>query len=79
MCDVMLLFSVSNAGREIGLGDGKYDCRHRDCEEHVDPLVDCQMVFVTGLGVSYLVLICLACNSSQYHRYVIFTCHVQMA
>jgi hypothetical protein len=48
MCDVMLLFAASIAGKEIRLGDGKYDCRHRDCEERVDPLVDCRMLFVTG-------------------------------
>jgi hypothetical protein len=79
MCDVMLLFSVSIAGREIRFGDGKYECRHSNCEELIDPLVDCQLVFVTDHGVSYLVLICLACNSYQYHWYVIFTCHEQMA
>ena len=67
MCVVMLLLSVPIAGREIRLGDSKYDCRHRDCEERDDPLVDCKMVFVTGHGISYLVLICLACNSSECH------------
>ena len=41
--------------------------RHRDCEECVDPLVDCQIVFVTRHGISYLVLICLPCNSSDYY------------
>ena len=62
MCVVMLLLSVSTAGREIRLRDGKYDCSHRDCEEHVG-LSD----GVTGRGISYLVLICLACNSSECH------------
>lgn len=38
MCVVMLLLSVLTAGREIRLGDGKYECRHRDCEERVDPI-----------------------------------------
>ena len=73
MCCHAVAFSVT-AGREIRLGDGKYDCTHRDCEEHVG-LSD----GVTGRGISYLVLICLACNSSECHWYVIFTCRGQMA